>query len=334
MQPIQRRKSVMEKSNSFAGRELLKNDLAQLQREVVSEESSPHGSQDSLRDSSSHIPEANSLFSGQKVQLRTNVSDRAEKRGRRKSTSDIPVSIHGLWPSESLHSVCEDDSISDSSTGQRIVVSRKDIAVVVKNHSDASPRNTPPPSPLLLRTPSPASLLQSPNPDPNTLSVPIMLESTPTKVVRETESSHLVPSTPSDTPPDPRQSSSPSPTPPSIPTTPNVLVPEVESSHLVPSTPSDTPPDPRRPSSPSPTPPSIPTESETTPEVLVPETESSPMVPYLKRCFPVERQDKGVFVCGSLRLFNTKLDDTCIVTGFNTSISYSDPTTSLSELII
>ena len=290
MEPIQRRKSVMEKSKSFAGCEVLKNDLAQLQREVVvSEESSPLGSQNSLRDSTSHIPEANSLFSGQKVQLRTNLFRTAEKNRRRKSTSDIPVSIHGLWPSESLDSVCEDDSISDLSTGQRIVVSRKDIAVVVKkNHSDASSRITPPPSPLL-RTPYPTSLPQSPNPDPTTLSEPF------TKAVSQTESSHLVPSTSSDTPPDPRQSSSPSPTPPSIPTEP-----------------------------------------ETIPEVLVPETESSPMVPYLERYFPVERHDKGVFVvCGSLRLFNTKLDDICcIVTGFNTSTSYSDPTTSLSELII
>ena len=239
MQPIQRRKSVIEKSNSFAGRELFKNELAQLQREVASEESSPHGSQGSLR---------NSSF-GQDVQLRTNLSDRTEKRGRRKSTSDIPVSIHGLWPSKSLHSVCEDDFISDSSTGQRIGISKEDIMPFTNDN----------------------------------------------KAVPQTESSHLVPSTSSDTPPDPRQSSSPSPTPPSIPTEP-----------------------------------------ETIPEVLVPETESSPMVPYLERYFPVERHDKGVFVvCGSLRLFNTKLDDICcIVTGFNTSTSYSDPTTSLSELII
>ena len=290
MQPIQRRKSVIEKSNSFAGRELFKNELPQLQREVASEESSPHGSQGSLR---------NSSF-GQDVQLRTNLSDRTEKRGRRKSTSDIPVSIHGLWPSKSLHSVCEDDFISDSSTGQQIGISKEDIMLLTNDNSDASSvlsHNTPPSSPLLQsrRTNNPARLPQSPNSYSTTLSVPIVLEATPKKAVPQTESSHLVPSTSSDTPPDPCQSSSPSPTPPSIPTEP-----------------------------------------ETIPEVLVPETESSPMVPYLERYFPVERHDKGVFVvCGSLRLFNTKLDDICcIVTGFNTSTSYSDPTTSLSELII
>ena len=157
MATIQRRTRVIEKSNSFAGRELLKNELATLQREVESGESSTRESQASLSDL---LPEANSLFSGQHVQLRTNLSDRAKKSYRRKSTSDIPFSIHGLWPSKSLVSDCEDDFISDISTGQRIVITREDIGVLVQN-------NTPPPSPLLLC--SPASLLQPPNPRPTSV---------------------------------------------------------------------------------------------------------------------------------------------------------------------